>query len=139
MNTKVYVNVKDHLLESIERDFVRNEAARLRSEAKQAADKVTEAGGAAGAHGSNASGGASGGGGAKGNAVAVKSPFEKPAAMHDTEGWKSLETSFLALQRIMDGAGSAFSEYVDDVMPLIRRGKFFVCLFVGFFFCGLCK
>ena len=32
---------------------------------------------------------------------------------HDTEGWKCLETSFLALNNIMVGYGSAFGEFVD--------------------------
>eukprot|EP00850_Spirogloea_muscicola_P014971 SM000111S18794 [mRNA] locus=s111:183250:196627:+ [translate_table: standard] len=33
---------------------------------------------------------------------------------HDTEGWKCLETSFTALQRVMEGCGDSFSSQVDD-------------------------
>jgi hypothetical protein len=32
---------------------------------------------------------------------------------HDTEGWKSLETSFKALQCIIGAAGVAFEPYLD--------------------------
>eukprot|EP00954_Amorphochlora_amoebiformis_P020109 1336982-Amorphochlora_amoeboformis.AAC.1 len=34
--------------------------------------------------------------------------------MHDTEGWKSLETSFNALKCIITGTKGAFSRFVDD-------------------------
>ncbi|EFN56492.1 expressed protein [Chlorella variabilis] len=33
---------------------------------------------------------------------------------HGTEGWKCLETSFRALQHVMEGCGEAFRPYLDD-------------------------
>ncbi len=36
--------------------------------------------------------------------------------MHDTEGWKSLETSFGALRAIISGAGASFSKHVDGFL-----------------------
>lgn len=33
---------------------------------------------------------------------------------HDTEGWKCLETSYKALQHVMEGSGAAFKRYITD-------------------------
>ena len=41
--------------------------------------------------------------------------------MHDTEGWRALETSFTALQRVMRGAGVAVAAHVDTVLPVVQR------------------
>lgn len=44
-----------------------------------------------------------------------------PNAMHEAEGWGVLESSLVALLRIVDGCGAAFAPFVADVVPLLRR------------------
>ena len=42
---------------------------------------------------------------------------------HGSEGWKCLETSFRALQHVMEGCGAAFSPYLTpEVRALVYRG-----------------
>eukprot|EP00466_Bigelowiella_natans_P003045 jgi/Bigna1/70759/fgenesh1_pg.13_\ len=44
--------------------------------------------------------------------------------MHDTEGWKSLETSFGVLKAIVAGSGTAFSKHVDrEILQLIEKAS----------------
>eukprot|EP00850_Spirogloea_muscicola_P012243 SM000078S22102 [mRNA] locus=s78:439279:445616:- [translate_table: standard] len=66
---------------------------------------------------------------------------------HDTEGWKCLETSFKALQRVMEGCGDSFSSQVDDrLKETLERALAHKNRFVretGYFtlssLCGVCR
>eukprot|EP00850_Spirogloea_muscicola_P019293 SM000187S03910 [mRNA] locus=s187:114336:121099:- [translate_table: standard] len=66
---------------------------------------------------------------------------------HDTEGWKCLETSFKALQQVMEGCGDSFSTQVDDrLKKTIERALAHKNRFVretGYFtlssLCGVCR
>eukprot|EP00434_Breviolum_minutum_P033205 symbB.v1.2.029381.t1/scaffold3206.1/size61198/7 len=43
-------------------------------------------------------------------------PPAPPVFLHDTEGWRSLETSMGALEAMMQGCGEAFTPYIDESM-----------------------
>lgn len=43
-------------------------------------------------------------------------PTAPPVFLHDTEGWRSLETSMGALEAMMQGCGEAFTPYIDESM-----------------------
>jgi hypothetical protein len=45
-----------------------------------------------------------------------------PPGQHDTAGWKTLETSFKALQRIAEGMGPRFLRHLDPGMVALIGG-----------------
>eukprot|EP00439_Symbiodinium_sp_Y106_P014836 s6215_g2.t1 len=46
----------------------------------------------------------------------AEAPPAPPTFLHDTEGWRSLETSMGALEAMMQGCGLAFTPRIDDSM-----------------------
>lgn len=52
----------------------------------------------------------------EGNAAVPSAPVAPPTFLHDTEGWRTLETSMGALEAMMQGCGATFSPRVDAEM-----------------------
>eukprot|EP00736_Rhodelphis_marinus_P002697 Rmarinus@m.11081 len=101
----IFYDLKPLVIDSIEKNFVR-------SEKDQAEDlKKTEAA-TSSSEGSNLSALTS----------TDPAPFKHTSLVHDTEGWKCLETSFVCLQKLAEGCGLAFRDALsDDLINLVIR------------------